>query len=388
MYRKLIVFVLSALLTLTLAFPANAESVYISLDIRVAPDLKYPVETIKKDIFAGIEKGFADRGIVVVDKEKYSDFKLEGTIEAKHFYKSEKSYSVLFKAKHFKVYATGYQEVIPPLAYDPFSGRDRSGGVKPAQDLDDAVDYALEDLLFVMKENGIFAFRNHPVFSKVAEIDREEIKKTESREDFDRIADRIIKEVKQAIAAAMKAKPSPLPPVTPLPQKDYGEELGRILRELQALKGQKRSLDALKKEIQKKLDAIDKINYVNIASIIIETTAVSAGSGSTFEAVIVPDSPCDECEETQIRAKNLGRITSEEEFESFAREQRYRIAYRMKGRLDEVDGQLKVSVSKSDFKKIFDIDRNGRLGEGEILKSINNKGNLYPRILVKTRRNH
>lgn len=387
MLRKSVVCIcLSVLLFLFIGGKKTAlpPYVYLNLDVRLAPDLDFPVENMKKDIRAGMEKEFSDRGMIVVEKERGSDFKLEFTIEAKHFYKSQKSFSILFKAKHVKVSASGYQGVIPPLTFDPFSNRDRSGGVKPAQDLDDAVDYSLKDLLFVMKDNGIFAFRNHPIFSKVAKIDREEVKKIKTREDFNRMADRIIKEIKQAIAVALKAKPSPMPPITQFPTKDYSGELGRILKELKALKRDKKSLDSLKRAIEEKLKAIDKINYVNTASIIIETNAVSAGSRSTFEAVIVPNSPCSECGETEIRAANLGRITSEGEFDNFAREQRYRIPYRMKGKIDEEDGQLKVIVSRSDYKKIFDIDRNGRLEAGAILKSINDKSNLYPRILIKT----
>jgi hypothetical protein len=361
----------------------NAQSIYIDLEMRVAPDLKIPVDHLKKDLYAGMEKGFSDRGILVVKQQSRSDFTLEGTIESKHFIKSSSSYSVLFKAKHLKISATPYKGLIPSLAYHPFTGRDRTGGVSPAQDLDDAVDLALEDLLYMMKQYGIFAFQNHPVFANVAKIDKKDLEKIKTRKELDQMADRIIKELKEAIAAAVKARP-PIISQPTVPIKDNAPELNRILKEIEGLKKQKKSIAALKRMIQKKLDTLDEIAYVNIASIIIETNPVNAKFRSTFEAVIMPDKPCPECNETKINATNLGRMAIEADFNKFSQEQRYRIPFRMKGKmLQDSSGQWKILVSKSDYKKIFDIDQNGRLPKGTIIKSITDKTDLYPRILVK-----
>jgi hypothetical protein len=198
------------------------------------------------------------------------------------------------------------------------------------------------------------------------------------------MADRIIAELKEAIEAAARAKPPQLtqPPII---IKDNTPELNRIIKEIEDLKKQGKSLEIVKKMLGEKLQVLDEILFVNIASIIIETNVVKAGPGESFAAVIMPETPCPECSETQINAVNLARIASEEDFNKLAQEQQYRIPYRLKGKIKKGNsGKWIILVSQRDYKRIFEIDRNGRLPRGTIIKSITDRTVLYPRILVKT----
>jgi hypothetical protein len=366
--------------------------IYLDLDFRMAGDLTYSLKYLKKDVIKGMEKGFSDNGLLVVKKTYPIDYKLEGTIEVKHFIKSSASYSIIFEAKHFEISAARYRRSIPPLIFTPFKSRDRTGGVKPAQDLDDAIDLALEDFLWVMNQSKVFAFQDHPIFAKGVKISRKDIKKIKKKEDFDRMADRIIKELKKAIDAAVKARISQLPqPKVKII--DNSKEYNRIVEELEKLKNQRGPVETKNKELEKLRVKVDKLIYINHASIIIKTNALNRELDTSFAAVIIPRTSCDECREKRINAVCLGRVSSEEDYDKFFQEQKYRIPYRMEGELvvekekvkEKVEEKLKIKVSKDDFKKILDIDSNGRLEKGTIIKSVSDE-NLYPRILVDIRK--
>jgi len=213
--------------------PAPSVSIYLDLEIRPAPGLNYPAEDIKKDLIAGLEKGFGNKGILVVDSKKRGDFILSGTIAVKHFMKSSKSFSILFKAKRLKIESVKYRGFVPALVYDPFTSRDRTGGVKPAQDMDDAVDSSLEDLLHMMKEYGIYSFSRHPWFARIIKTRPEDLDDIKTKIELEQMADRIIKELKEAMNAALNAKLKGL--TFPQPR-DYSKEFKRIMGEIKALK--------------------------------------------------------------------------------------------------------------------------------------------------------
>ena len=355
--------------------------IYLDLDFRLEKELKYPLEYLKKDVLTGMEKGFSDEGILVVKKSYPIDYKLEGTIEVKRFIPGSVSYSIIFEAKHFKISAARYQGLIPPLIFDPFTNRDRTGGVKPAQDLDDAIDLSLEDFLWVMNKNKVFAFQDHSLFAKGVKITRKDIREIKKREDFDRMADKIIEELKKFIDAALKIKPSQSPVIIT----DNTPILKQILKEImESREQQKASIDSLKKMLEKQMDLINEIIYVNIASIIIKTNAVKEKLPFTFTAVIMPITTCKDCKQGKIEAQSLGRISNQADYDKFLQENQYRIPYPMTGQIVKEEEQWVIRVTTEDFKTIFDIDSNSR-EKHMILNSVYEEENLYPRILIDFR---
>ncbi len=359
------------------------ESLYLHLDLDVipAPDLDISKHSLKKDILAGMEEYYNRRNIIISPSKTGCDYMLEGTVTVKHFRKSTHSFSILFKAKHMKFNARQYIGLVPPLAFKPFSNRDKigGGGISPAEDIDDAVDESLKDLLAVMDEKGVFDFHKHPLFANLAPAARKKVEQAVNRRDLEDMAGRIIRELAAVIRTGKNTRPTRVPYV-----KDYTPRLEKIMAEIQALKKQKQPVVDLKKALGKKWDAINQIRCVNIASIIIRTHSTGTGSPLplSFAAVISPDPPCPRCFEPVIKAGNLGALNKPGDFQRLAREHRYLLPYRMKGQLVIKNGRKEIILKQADYLKIFDINQNGRLKPGELLKSIKSSSGMHPHILV------
>lgn len=84
-----------------------------------------------------------------------------------------------------------------------------------------------------------------------------------------------------------------------------------------------------------------------------------------------------------IKAENLRIISGYGEFREYAKKDKYRNPFIMKGQLEEdkEDPGLKIVVSKDDYGNIFDINSNGVLPKDEILDSVRIPHD-HPRILV------
>jgi hypothetical protein len=355
------------------------ESILIDLDVRIAQDLKISKEDVKKDLISGMERGFSKKGIMVVPEEKRSDFKLTGTVFVKPFINSPSSYSIIFKAKQFKIVSSLYWRVVPALVFDPFTSRDRSGGVTSREDLDDAVDESMQDLLFMMDKIGMFDFYIHTAFGKVIDEETQNpgnFKKILNRERFEQLVDRVVERLSIAINVTVNAHISgPSQPQSV----DIVNELKRIRNEINGLKSDNRSID---QKLQTLNNSIHRANYLKTGSIIINVKAGSLNVPRFFPARIIPSGGCRDCVEPHIDAVNLGALVTKNDFKKFAQEARYRIPYWMNGELSKRYNRLVVTLSKKDYRKIFDIDKNCQLPGNVILNSVK-KHNQHPRILIR-----
>ena len=116
------------------------KSIYVDLSIDIKSELlndlkknDYSVKRFKKNFYNRISSEFSSENNVIIKNKSLADFLLTGTIYIDYFMKPSSSYSILFEIEDMKVQPA--IPIRPDLYFKPFTSRDNTGGVAPADKL-------------------------------------------------------------------------------------------------------------------------------------------------------------------------------------------------------------------------------------------------------------
>lgn len=378
-------------------FFLNADSIFIDLEIDcsdIREDLEknsYSFQRLKRNLLNHLEVEFqenlavkfanrnASNVLLNENERKYSDFVLAGTIYFDKNHPSPDSYRIQINTEDLNIFCA--DKILPPsLAFRTISSRNHPNwGIshrKRFRGEKGAVNVSIKHFVEEMERAGVFDFYWHPLFAKIGDVGERE-PGISNQDQLEKIASLISEKIEKALNTTLKIQ-------MPGNWSSLMDELKGIKQKLENLIKSTAPIQDKFKEMEK---CINKLKYMNIASITIRVTTgnIPANIGDVFSAKIYPDDK-EGCVQECIEAHKLKRLTNKDDLLQMSQETRYRETFDgLTGEfMQDNEGNNTIIMPKRDFMEIFAVDKDCKLNPGAIINSVTQKKKYsFPRILIE-----